>query len=99
MSRTPKERWTCLKGLREGTAFLASNLHRQGQTHAAVVVGRQSIEIGTTALEAYRMVDKSEKVDCQYTLDHRWRTYDTLSLSLLATGDREVSHNPRSDQS
>jgi hypothetical protein len=55
-----------------------------------VAVARQTIDITNSALEAYCEGKNIDSKDYESTLHNRWRAYDTLSVALLSTGDREV---------
>ena len=54
------------------------------------MVGRQSIGITAAALDSYNQGEKSNPTQYQEMHRSRRRAFDTLCVSLLATGDREV---------
>jgi hypothetical protein len=92
LSRTSDDRWSCLRSLGNAVISLAHTLqYKHGIPQTAAVVGRQGIDIATAALDAYLQGENLGSTEVEETYKNRRRAYDTLCVSLLAVGDREVS--------
>lgn len=92
LSRNPDDRWECLRSLGDTARVLAHALHYKHAVYqAAIAVGRQSVDIISAALGSYYQGKQDDLKHYDNTVNNRWQTYDVLAISLLTTGDREVS--------
>lgn len=88
LAKDPDDRWSCLRTLGETITSFAYRLQSKGHSQTASAVGRQAVHVTKAALDAHRPGDGSPQH--QSTLQNRWKAFHTLSISLLAAGDREV---------
>jgi hypothetical protein len=93
LSRCPDDRWSCLRSLGNAAISLTHTLHyKYTLPQTATIIGRQGIEIATAALDAHRQQGENlGSTEVEETHKNRRRAFDTLCVSLLAIGDREVS--------
>ena len=92
LSRNPDDRWSCLVALGNAAISLAHAFqYKYSLPQTAAIVGKQSIDITAAALESYLQGEKSNPTEYQEMYRSRRRAFDTLCVSLLAIGDREVS--------